>query len=126
MGGNERPYFGGLAAASGDPRPFRSAAAERLDAVLAAAVAEGKRERPMSKLAALAQRISATKLRHEKQADALAARLDTLDAVEPTVFSAAEAAIAACATDLNNLEADMRLLSNAGPLPGKADGSSGG
>lgn len=117
MGRDEGPHFGRLAAASGDARPFRSEAAERLDRVLADAIAEGKRSRPMSKLAAVAERMAKKRAEHDAHADRFMAKLDAIDKAEPAAIARGEAFLAEREADMREFEDTLRQLSNL-PLGG--------
>jgi hypothetical protein len=72
-------------------------------------IKEGKR---MSKLGAIAERISAKKEAHDKKADEWAVRLDALDKREPGAFAIGDAVIEERETDLADMEKTMRTLSN--------------
>ena len=99
--------------------------ARRFAAVLDRNVSEGRR--PMTKLSAIAERIKAKKVLHDKTADAWAARLDALDKREPEAFAVGDAVIAEREADLAGMEQDLRTLSNL-PLAGSGgsqDGSRG-
>lgn len=70
---------------------------------------EGKR---MSKLGAVADRIAQKKEAHDKKADEWASRLDALDKVEPQAFAFGDSIIAERETDVKEMEANMRRISN--------------
>jgi hypothetical protein len=80
-----------------------------LDAVLQRNIREG---RPVSKLAAMADRIASKKAAHDRKADEWAARLDALEKQEPLAFAAGDAVIAEREADVAQMEATMRSLSN--------------
>src|ERR1700726_4981322 len=96
-------------------------ASTKLDAVLTAAIVEGKR---VSKLSEIADRIKTKKAAHDTKADEWAARLDEIERREPHAFAAGDAVIAEREADLAQMESTMRTLSNL-PLVG-SDQSSGG
>src|ERR1700744_5411436 len=70
---------------------------------------EGKR---MSKLGAVSDRIVAKKIAHDKKADEWAARLDALDESEKTAFAFGDGVISERETDVKEMQADMRKISN--------------
>lgn len=74
-------------------------------------VTKGK---PMSKLSAVAERITAKKRAHDDIADHFAAQLNAIDAKEPGAFAIAEQVVSERASDLAQFESDMRQLSNLG------------
>jgi hypothetical protein len=84
-------------------------ASKRLDAVLTAAITEGKR---VSKLGSIADRIAQKKVSHDAKADEWAARLDALDRREPGAFAIGDAVIEEREGDLADMERTMRSLSN--------------
>lgn len=77
--------------------------------------------RRVSKLGAIADRIAAKKEAHDKKADEWAARLDALDQREPSAFEIGDSVIAERETDLSDMEATMRKVSN---LPNVVSGKS--
>ena len=78
----------------------------------------------MSKLAAVAERIAATKARLDVEADKLAARLDGIDVAAPKAFERGHAFLDAQAADVDAIEATLTQLTNL-PLAG-SDGSGQG
>lgn len=76
----------------------------------------------MSKLSAIAERISDKKRAHDKKADEYAERLDGIDAREVHAFAVGDAVLSERDTDLAQFESDMRQLSNlplaSAPSPG--------
>lgn len=66
----------------------------------------------MGKLHLVAQRIGDTRKRLDAEADKLAAKLDSLDAKAPEAFSRADAIIASQNADIDNMESELRQLSN--------------
>ncbi len=64
------------------------------------------------KLSSVADRIRATKERLDKEADALAARLDEIDARAPGAFDRAHAFLDQQKTEVDSIEATLRQLSN--------------
>lgn len=93
-----------------DTEQIKAVRETRLIAV--AAVGEAKR---MASLSSVADRIKAKKQLYAEKAESWGARLDALDKREPDAFAATEAAIVSHETDLSDMEADMRALSNGGP-----------
>lgn len=75
-------------------------------------VTKMQREVKLSKLAAIADRIKTKKEAHDKKADEWAARLDAIDKREPEAFEAGDHVLAERETDLADMEATMRALSN--------------
>jgi hypothetical protein len=69
--------------------------------------------RPMTKLAAIAERIKAKKAAHDKIADDWSARLDAVERREPDAFAIGDAVIAEREADLADLESTVRTLTNA-------------
>jgi hypothetical protein len=82
---------------------------QKLDAVLAEGIKEGKR---VSKLGAIADRIKSKKDAHDAKADEWAARLDALDKREPDAFAIGDAVIEERESDLSDMESTMRTLGN--------------
>ena len=80
----------------------------------------------MSSLSSVADRIKAKKAAYAGKAEAWAARLDKLDALEPAAFAATDAAVAAAETDLSAMEAEVRMLTNAGPTASPASAPKSG
>jgi hypothetical protein len=89
----------------------------KLDEVLAAGITEGRR---LSTLGSVAERIAAKKAAHAAKADEWAARLDAIDAREPAAFEMGDAAVAERETDIGDMEANMRALSNLPNGSGKS------
>lgn len=85
-------------------------AADRITAVRV--VTYGQGGKPVSKLGAVADRIAAKKVAHDKKADEWAARLDELDKREPTAFAFGDAVMDERETDVKEMEANMRKISN--------------
>lgn len=96
------------------PSPdITKAISDLTDRTIAARVVTGMvREGRVSKLAAVADRIKDKKVAHDKKADEWAARLDALDAREPDAFEKGDAVVNERETDLAEMEATMRTLSN--------------
>lgn len=72
----------------------------------------GQGGKPVSKLAAISDRIAEKRATHDRKADQWAARLDDLDKREPTAFAIGDAVIAEREEDLADMERTMRQLSN--------------
>lgn len=89
------------------------AVAEAADRLTAARVVHQMiREGRVSKLAAIADRIKTKKEGYDKKADEWATRLDALDKREPDAFAAGDSVINERETDLADMEATMRTISN--------------
>lgn len=101
--------------------PDLQAETERIRAVrtIRAAVVEGVEAKAelkrMTSLASVSDRIRAKKESYAKKAEEWGARLDEIDRREPEAFRATEAALVSHETDLSDLEADMRALTNGPP-----------
>lgn len=90
-----------------------AAVADATDRVTAARVVHKMiREGRVSKLAAVADRIKTKKESYDKKADEWASRLDALDKREPAAFEAGDGVLNERETDLADMEATMRTLSN--------------
>lgn len=96
--------------------PGATAEIKAVSAVRPIAVAAIGEARRMASLASVSDRIKAKKELYAKKAEAWAVRLDALDKREPDAFAATEAAIGAHETDLSDMEADMRALTNGAPV----------
>lgn len=81
--------------------------------VIARAIIDGRK---MGKLSAVAQRISDTRRKLDDEADRLANRLDGLDKKAPEAFAVAHSVVDSQHADLDGMEAELRQLSNLGPL----------
>lgn len=68
----------------------------------------------MGKLHLVAQRIAATRAKLDAEADKLAAKLDGLDAKAPAAFDRASTIIESQNADIDNMDSELRQLSNAG------------
>lgn len=75
-------------------------------------LADMDRGTPMGKLADISDRIARKKAAHDAKADEWARRLDELDGREAPAFAVGDEIIAERETDLSEMEADMRKLSN--------------
>jgi hypothetical protein len=74
----------------------------------------------MSKLTAIADRIKETKERLDKEADALAVRLDEIDAAAPKAFDTAHAFLDLQKQEVASIDGTLRQLTN---LPLSSSGS---
>lgn len=70
---------------------------------------EGQR---MGKLAEVAGRIKAHRKLHDEEGDALAAKMDELEKSAPDIFSGAHAFVDSLKSDQQDMENDLRALSN--------------
>ncbi len=75
-------------------------------------VARRKRERDMTKLSMIGDRIAAKMKAHNEKADEWARRLDAIDQREPQAFAVGDAVIAEREGDIRQFESDMKQLSN--------------
>jgi hypothetical protein len=66
----------------------------------------------MGKLSSIAERIKDTKDRLEKEADKLAAKLDTIDAAAPKAFDRGHAFLDSQRAEVDEIEDTLRQLSN--------------
>jgi acetoin utilization deacetylase AcuC-like enzyme len=80
------------------------------------------REITKMKLSAVADRIRATKERLDKEADALASRLDEIDTVAPKAFDRAHVFLDHQKAEVGTIEDTLRQLSNL-PLDSSSSGS---
>jgi hypothetical protein len=84
-------------------------ASRKLDAVLTAGIAEGKR---VSKLAEAVAGIAERKAAHDAKGEEWMSRLDKIKAREPEAFLIGDAVLDERETDLKDMEDSMRQLGN--------------
>lgn len=78
------------------------------------------REGRVSKLAAVADRIKTKKEAYDAKGDEWAVRLDALDKREPEAFAAGDAVVSERESDLAEMEATMKAISNLPNVSGKS------
>lgn len=94
-----------------DLAPALKQTTDRISAAIpiAKAIVDGRR---MSKLAAVADRMTAKRAAHDAKADAFMARLDVIDKAEPAAFTRGEAFLKDREADLREFEDTLRQLTN--------------
>ena len=76
--------------------------------------------RYMGKLQSVGERIKQVRAEQEAEADKLMSKLDAIEKAAPPAFARGHNILDAHKADLDDLEADLRSISNIDPLDGSA------